>query len=636
MLFRGWPSLASQQASSIQTAQSVIAALRAAGVTQFVLCPGSRSAPLAYALQLLIAAGPPSRSAMHVRLDERGAGFYALGLAKASQLPVAIIVTSGTAVANLHPAVLEADLARVPLIVLTADRPARLRGKLASQTVNQVCFFGSAVRWAADLPTGIEPSEAYQLGAAAVAQAGNPAFPGPVQLNIQFDDPLYPTTPITADADGCRRRSESSLETSQTSAVKGCLGPSESGLNTAQRPAGAPYLPGDPSQTLVLAGDDAGPAARMLAEAQGWPLVAEPTSGTLGSPNAVIGSRYLLPLLGAEIQQAIVFGRPTLSRQVMALLARPDVAVTVVAPGAGPWPDAWRNTARVIGGIEADFLAASRAGKEVPLESRVLAQWQGAAKMAGAIIADALATAARVSESSESSESAIPGNHALNPSKNTINPLVVAREVATAHFAKPGHLVVGASNPIRDLDLVVELAASAYQQSTALAVTNPISANRGVAGIDGTIATALGIAAANDDPNSSNRLYLGDLAFWHDSSSLIATAGENRPQLQIIVANDAGGSIFSNLEHGQWAAQSAANATWFERVFATPQQGDIALLCAAHAVPYTQVSDVQTLQRALNSPKATLEVIEVKVDRQARRAFSAALGNEIASAFRLA
>jgi len=178
-----------------EAAQLLVAHLGARGVRRFVLSPGSRSAPLAYAL----AAGEQSgRLKLHVRLDERSAAFFALGLAKASGEPVAAICTSGTAVANFHPAVLEADLARVPFIILTADRPAELRGVLASQTIDQVGFFGPAVRGSLDLPAPgpLPDGEAAANVVAAANWAVNLATaknrPGPVHLNLQYREPLIP------------------------------------------------------------------------------------------------------------------------------------------------------------------------------------------------------------------------------------------------------------------------------------------------------------------------------------------------------------------------------------------------------------------------------------------------------------
>lgn len=666
------PSASVQQPPAIRTARAVVTALRRAGVRRFVLSPGSRSAPLAYALQPY-GSQPGSQPnelkpyalkpcEVHVQLDERDAGFFALGLAQASSAPVAVIVTSGTAVANLHPAVLEADLARVPLVLLTADRPASLRGKLASQTIEQFGIFGSAVRCLVDLPVGVLDADAQAAIFRAIRQAANLAYPGPVQINIQFDGPLYPALedpppPIRQSIDSVTAFAESSTQDNL------CVShPSDN----STRNLGLPYLPGDPTRTIVIAGAGAGLAARQLAEANGWPLLAEPTSGAVGSANAVIGGRYLVSLLGDTVEHAIVFGRPTLSRQVIQLLADPAVAVTVVAPGGGSWPDAWCNTARVLGGINPSWRHHSVTLNSNALPtSRFLQTWLTAANQARQVLNVASGIGSKPI-----------GSNPIGSSLDGLSPIAVARAIAQAHFRTPGNLVVGASNPIRDLDLVIELEAAepasqalgtssqtAFSPTSATLCPNLVGqaqriySNRGVAGIDGTIATALGIAAANnvrsapgnvrarispagcarvpittneDASISINRLYLGDLTFWHDASALRAAAHETAPQLQIVVANDQGGSIFAELEHGQWAAQSPGNLNWFERVFATPQQGDIGLLCAAYGVPYTQVSDEETLQLALKRRYPGVEVIDVRVDRQNRRAGAATLGAAIA------
>ncbi|MFC8600029.1 2-succinyl-5-enolpyruvyl-6-hydroxy-3-cyclohexene-1-carboxylic-acid synthase, partial [Isoptericola sp. NPDC057191] len=337
---------------SVVAARAVVTDLALQGVRDVVLAPGSRSAPLAYALA---EAAERGLLTLHVRVDERSAGFLALGLARGSEpilrhaggapveVPpaVAVVTTSGTAVANLHPAVLEAHHTGVPLVLLTADRPHELRGTGASQTTDQVGLFGTAVRYAVDVPApdGRDGEVRDLLGtlgrALAAAQGLRDGHPGPVQVNLAFRDPLYPPAPLAPPApeevwpDGFRRTA---------------VAPAAPG------PGGDPALGGHLARTLVVAGDGAGPDARAVAEAQGWPLLAEPSSGACGGPNAVAAYRSVLGVdeLAREVEQVVVFGRPTLSRPVQRLLARPDVVVTVVAPGGGPWPDAARNAEVVV------------------------------------------------------------------------------------------------------------------------------------------------------------------------------------------------------------------------------------------------------------------------------------------------
>jgi len=702
--------------NSVDAAQVLVDALIANGVGDFVLSPGSRSAPLAYALA---AAEAADQARLHVRLDERGAGFFALGIAKSSGQPVALVCTSGTAVANYHPAVLEADLARVPLILLTADRPAELRGTLASQTINQVGIFGDAVRATWDIPTPDDVSvggasqqgtfrrsssaarcvsrprslndatddygSLHEIASWAVATAMDPDYPGPVHLNLQYREPLHPSVGRVPAVGWCIERRTELVEVTTVQRFEMPLGAEQ-----VPRPAINPYLPGNPARTIVIAGDGAGPVARQLAEVQGWPLLAEPTSGALGGPNQVSAYRYLLPLL-AELpdtspQQAIVFGRPTLNRAVVNFLANPDVAVTVVAPGSEPWPDAWRNTARFGPALNQSWFEptpnsptpgsaagsdavrsdanqntrsdrtaqSSKVSPENPSGSgrattNFLARWQLASKIAGGIVHGITDDAAIAND----------GGLAHAPA----GPLAVARNIVAA--LHPGDvLVVGASNPIRDLDLVVPDA----DEFTILA-------NRGVAGIDGTIATALGVATtvgrgalgafytpprieATDpkppEPPSVGRvgsqtriettvpyqserypvtrLYLGDLAFWHDASSLLLGYGETRPQLQIIVANDAGGSIFTSLEHGEWAELGGPANQMLCRVFTTEQLASIEPICQGYGVAYTPVARLSELQRALAHPKPGVEVVEVKLNGQSRRLLHRHLGQRIGDA----
>jgi len=642
--------------NSVAAAQLLVQTLVSRGVRQFVLSPGSRSAPLAYAL----AAGEDrGELELHVRLDERGAAFFALGLAKGARFatdglagavgePVALVCTSGTAVANYHPAVLEADLARVPLILLTADRPAELRGVLASQTVDQVGIFGTAVRGCLDIyltegdsghhaSRGAEtqhPSAASIVAAAnwAYELATDPAKPGPVHLNLQYREPLHPADAApavfglaqhdgewrnlavghSAEADGDSRHAAGSEAETRN------LRPSATQNVRARGEAGEPYLPGDPAKTLVIAGDGAGPIARQVAEANGWPLLAEPTSGALSGPNQVVAYRYLLPILTAGAhpdavpQHAIVFGRPTLNRAVIKFLSNKQIAVTVVTQGGPPWPDAWRNTARFIPGISPRNQAANE----------FLSIWQTASTAAAEVIQ-------RVTN---------------QPLDSEFGPLVLASKL----LAAPGTLIVGASNPIRDLDLVT----GADPEASGL---KRIMANRGVAGIDGTIATALGVAIALSvdtalgtdtelstdttlragpaaEASNVNRLYLGDLAFFHDVSSLIVGYGEQRPQLQIIVANDHGGSIFTGLEHGEWAASQANGEKTLKRVFTTPQAARIEALCAGFGVRYAQVNDLKSLRAALANPDPGVEVVEVQLTAQNRQSLNRYLAGAIGAA----
>ena len=330
--------------AALACAQAVIGQLLAQGVTDLVLAPGSRSAPLALVAD---AAAREGLLRLHVRVDERVAGFLALGLAKASGRCVPVVTTSGTAVGNLLPAVMEAHHSGVPLLVISADRPAALVGAGANQTTDQTVVLSGFLRQLARL-SSVAPAASWpaQVARGVLAAEGLLSRrPGPAQLNIELSEPLVAGEgPVAAPA--------------TLQAVRaGSLGAPE-----AEALAGTP-------PTVVICGDAGartGHAAVRLAEAAGLPLVAEPTSNARHGANALATGRLLLAGdLGARVQRVIVFGRPNLSRPVTALLSRPGVEVVVVTdtpyyvdpgwraslitgavsvdPGPPEWLAAWRQ-----------------------------------------------------------------------------------------------------------------------------------------------------------------------------------------------------------------------------------------------------------------------------------------------------
>jgi 2-succinyl-5-enolpyruvyl-6-hydroxy-3-cyclohexene-1-carboxylate synthase len=506
------------------------------GVTEAVLSPGSRSAPLAFALHDADRAG---RLRLHVRIDERSAAFLALGLAKASGRPVPVVTTSGTAAANLHPAVLEASHARVPLLVLTADRPPELRGTGANQTVDQVKLYGGAVRLFAEVGVpepgqqGYWRSLACRALSAALGDLGTPA--GPVHLNLALRDPLVP--------DG----------------TEGDLGGRPDGQPwTARVPAAvAPVLDDLPARTVLVLGDTDAASARAalaLAEARGWPVVAEPSSGT--GPNVVVAAELVLATAGWVEQhrpdRVLVVGRPTLSRAVGRLVgaAPSDVVAT-----AGAWSDASRRATRVLPGIP---LAAG------DVDPSWLAPW-----LAAGVVARAAADAELT---------------------GLVEPVVAAEVLAAAGSL----LVVGSSKPVRDL-----FVAGGRQGVRVLA-------NRGAAGIDGMVSTAVGAALAH---GGQTYALLGDLTFLHDSNGLLIGPDEPRPDLTLVVVNNDGGAIFGLLEQG-----APEHRAVFERVFGTPHGADLEALCAATRTAYRLVGTVEELRKALGETGG-IRVVEVRTDR---------------------
>ncbi|WP_432563120.1 2-succinyl-5-enolpyruvyl-6-hydroxy-3-cyclohexene-1-carboxylic-acid synthase [Kineococcus sp. SYSU DK003] len=539
--------------SSTALATVLVDALVRLGLRHLVLSPGSRSAPLAYAAAR---AADEGRLTLHVRIDERSAGFLALGLARAGEL-VAVVTTSGTAVANLHPAVLEAHHAGVPLVVLSADRPHELRGSGASQTADaQARMFLPSVRYSADLPAPVDPDRQAPAWRSVVSRAVAAARglrgdgPGPVHLDVGFADPLTPS-PGTLPED-----------------VRGLT--EVVGVPALQ----AVPLPRGP-RTLVLAGDAPDPAtglaARELAESAGWPLLAEPSSGARGGERAVGPYRLLLDAHDAQgplgaVERVVLFGHPTLSRPVTRLLARDDVELVVVSP-AGTWPDAGFRAAWVVP-------AATVEGPAQPGEQEFAARWDRAAKIAADTVDAVL-----------DQEGGLSGPWA-------------AREVVDVCGADGCTLVVAASNAVRDVDL----AGRPHGVRTV--------SNRGLAGIDGTLATAEGVALAA----GPTRLLVGDLAFLHDANALLPVPGEPRPDLTVVVVNDDGGGIFETLEHA-----AVVERPTFERVVATPHGVELAALCAAFGVPHSRPATRAQAAAAIAAPPRGLRVVELVVDRAAVR-----------------
>lgn len=583
-----------EELSAVDAARIAVAALLLEGVRHVVVAPGSRSAPMAYALAEAEAAG---RVELLVRIDERDAGFTALGLALATGAPAAVLTTSGTAVGNLLPAVMEANHAAVPLVVVSADRPVELRGTGANQTTVQLDLFGEHVRFAADVPAGSDPQRAVETALSAATGAFEDTPPGPVQLNLAFRDPLVP-----APGDGL---------------------PAESGRRVYRTPRGPlaldfpPAAPGLPERrTVVLAGHDAGPVAEAFARAHGLPLLAEPSSNARYGPNAVGPYRVVLDAFGPgsaqPIERVVLFGRPTLSRPVSALLARPDVPSALYQPVPVAWYEPGRRTELPLNNL-ADLAEFAGRGSAAWLDAWLLA---GAAAQhavdsvlagpgpatgpaAGAAAGTSVAPADGAAESADNAGDA--------PQPDVAGPAASGPAVGALVWKHTrGQLVLGSSNGIRDVDLAGAPAA----EPAAV-----VFANRGLSGIDGTLATATGIALGG---RQETTVLLGDVTFLHDAGGLLLGAGEKEPDLRIVVLNDAGGAIFGLLEHG--AVEAAGRyGTAVERLFGTPHSVDIAALAGAYGVVHRSVSTTAELDAALSVPVSGRSVIEVRTDRRGLR-----------------
>ena len=567
---------------SVDTARAILSALDDLGLTHVLYCPGSRSAPFAYALE----SGAFGGHAMPV-LDERGAGFAAVGLARTGALP-AVIVTSGTAVAELTPAVLEASHARLPLLVMSADRPGELRGVGASQATFQSGLFGVHARACVDLEPQ-EPSRALvgQLSRAVAAACGAPTgTPGPVQINVAFRDPLTPQS-----------RASGAAGDSQDEAMASFVPRPTRVQPTSAAPERWEDVVGAARAGLIVAGEGASPLAAQWSRASGFPLLAEPASGAWAGGGVTPYEQAIVssPLAG-EVDTVVVTGRPTLSRPIHALLARPDVRVVVVDAHA-PWVDISGNASVVVPALAA------------PLRPTCGGEW-----------------AARVRAAADEVGLRIDALLAAGSGRTMLS---LARAVASV---TRGPLVLGASNPVRAFDLAVESLAG-----------RPVFSNRGQAGIDGTIATAVGIAAGlgsariatpdragepRDDARgraqaSRVTAVMGDLTLCHDASSL-ALAAATGAELDIIVADDEGGGIFATLEHGNAATPEA-----YDRWFGVAQHVNYQALAAAYGVGFARAATPSELAAVLADPPAGPRLIHAPVERaahlyaQARNALNA-------------
>lgn len=539
-------------------ATALLGELIASGVRDVVLSPGSRSQALALAAAEFERAG---MLRLHVRIDERSAGFQAIGLAVESGLPVAVITTSGTAVAELHPAVLEAAHSGVPLILLTADRPPELIGIGANQATVQPGMFGRAARL-----IEVDGSGPDADASAVVGEILN-GIGGPVHVNAAFREPL--SSPVELPRVSIRARAA-----------------------VAAPPATVVALQ---PHTVVIAGTGAGPEAEASARALNAPLLAEVASGARFGPNLVPAYRELLrdPEFGGRVARAIVFGHPTLSREVPALLERDGVETIVVrSPGIDDY-NPGRRVTRFVDAVEVAAEAPVEAGRS----------WVGPWVHASRQLLEQDDPIGAGPETEAFAERAAFARAALAEQRQPVTRRLLVEAVWRASWPHD-RLVLGASRLIRELDKV------------APGKRIPVHANRGLAGIDGTIATATGIALASQEDGVSTgstagvtRVLLGDLALLHDAGSLLAGHGEQLPRMQAIVGNDGGGTIFDGLE-----VAATADPELVDRVLLTPQTVDLAALASAYGWEYRRVETRGELEPAL-SPTAGRVLIDVPLSR---------------------
>ena len=496
--------------TSTSLARVVVRQLIEAGITDAVISPGSRNAPISLAMY---AASEKGLLKLHIRIDERSAAYFALGLAKASSRPVPIVCTSGTAVANYHPAVLEAHHSNVPLLVLTADRPAILRRTGANQTTEQARIFGGAVRYFADVSGGVFPLELPL----------DSLHRGPVHLNLQFEEPLLPDE-----------------DSNWLNEIK---------VAPRVKPTGksAGTLKVNTTRGVLIIGHDRGgltvAEVSKIASDLEWPVISE---DPLSFPEAISHAALFLasPAIRKNLvpETVVVIGRTTLSRPINALIASAKTQI-VIDPRM-----ATVDTYRV---ADQRFIAAPKVVSK-PADPDWHEQWR---KLS-------LRTAKLVSEISNWSESAL------------------ARELAVE---LTGAVFIASSRPIRDLE-------SFATPRTGIETF----ANRGLAGIDGNISTALGIATARPSATA----IIGDLAFLHDLTGLVGNTSAN---LRIIAINNDGGGIFSTLPQ--------ANVAGFETVFGTPHGLDLEKIAAGLGISAKTISSFAELKSELAKPISGISVL---------------------------
>ena len=516
-------------------ARVIVRQIIEAGVKDVVISPGSRNAPLSMAFHQASSKGLIN---LHVRIDERTAAFFALGIAKASGRPVPIVCTSGTAVANYHPAVLEASHTNIPLLVLTADRPASMRKTGANQTTEQARIFGKAVRYFADVSGSVYPMEL----------PFNSLQSGPVHLNIQFEEPLVGdksdnwlndltiTTPKVFD-----RKTSGTFYTKSTRGVL-VIGHDRGGLSAE--------------------------AVKDFAEKLGWPVIAEDPltfKNAISHASVFLTSKTIAEDLAPDT--VVVIGRTTLSRSINAFIkmARKEI---VIDPRMAT--------------VDSDRMADQKFTQPPAVEVQ-----SADAEYAEKWKKYSLRAQKMVSEISTWSEQ------------------LIAREIA-AGVPTGTSLFISSSRPIRDLE---GFAAARSGVET--------FANRGLAGIDGNISTALGIASQRKETIA----ILGDLGFLHDLTGLIHKEAIN---LKIFVINNDGGGIFSTL--------SQRGVDGFEAVFGTPHGLDPAAIASSMGIAAKTILTQKELSAELSEPVTGLSVVVVNVpNREGNADFLKGIYNSVSS-----
>ena len=534
---------------STSMARAIVNSLIAKGVQHVVVAPGSRNAPLSIAMVQAEMAGMLK---VHVRIDERDAGFLALGLAKASKNLVPIVVTSGTAVANLLPAVVEAYQSGVSLLVLSADRPESARGKSSPQTINQPGIFSSFVKASLD-----ESCDSFSVGAfSALVDTATTPHRGPVHLNIQFEMPLVPNV---EHVDWVPNYSPSDFD--EPHSVE-------------------PEVISLPARGVIVAGDigEIGQAREVgkLAQQLGWPIIAEPSSSLHTETNSLA---HGVLIVGTNILPTpdcvLTVGTVGLSRPILGLLKETPKHVAVHLSGNGPEiPDPVQSASLVLNQLPI---------VECEVDKSWLAIWQEADAKVGNVVVESLKA-------------------------QTLTGPGAALQVWN-HADDADQLMVAASWPVRHIEAFAP-------KRTGLRVFG----NRGANGIDGLISTAWGIAEVNP---ARTYLLIGDVAFLHDIGGLNVADSTAQPNLTVVVLDNDGGGIFSQLEQGRPEFEP-----YFEKVFGTPHGKDLWQISESFGIATTRVTTRDELESSLRRT-STIPGVHVVICLTGERAQENALLKQI-------
>jgi 2-succinyl-5-enolpyruvyl-6-hydroxy-3-cyclohexene-1-carboxylate synthase len=527
--------------------------LSAAGIENVCLCPGSRSTPLA----LTFERHPNIKTWMH--LDERSCAYFALGMAKASGKPIAILCSSGTAAVNFAPAVVEAFHSHVPLIVLTADRPPELQGLGANQTIDQYNLYGSAVKWFTQLPLPEASDHMLRyvrtVAGRAVAIALEGAR-GPVHINAPFREPLVPL-PIELHTQE-RRRPEAPAPSLELPPILG-------GLLSARRP-------------LVICGPESGlksEAVKQLADTLNSPILADPISGLRGFDAPGVLGTYDYFLRDRSVSKTLRpdyvlrFGAPPTSKPLATYLQLHSEACQVQIAPAGSWPDP-DLTANEVVSVDPSGICASLEGKRGSADPQWLEAWLRLENKTSSSIREALSEI------------------------DATEPSVI---LDLADIAASGATIVaGNSMPVRDID-------SFFTAGTGATILG----NRGASGIDGVVSTALGASTQSSDPTF---LVIGDLSFYHDMNGLLAAQRFGLHATIVLINND-GGGIFSFLPQHE-------DTEHFEALWGTPHGLDFSHAAKMYGVGYQRVTTREEYKAALEASFSAdgVQIIEIKTDRE--------------------